>query len=921
MNSESGSYLLENHELFDISFQETKNIRKELFPDLDNINTFDLLLAIRIFQSYKIRIQYIYNRLSSLTNSRTRLLPHQVEATYRVIKAIHHRFLIADEVGLGKTIEAGLIMKELILRKNYKNILIVVPAPLQIQWKQELANKFNEDFIILNKKNFGIIKEKSLNYKMITSIDFIKNKKISKDIYEISWDLAIFDEAHRLRRDFHKITQAYHFAENISKRVESLLLLSATPFRGKIEELYFLVKLLDPHLLGPEHSFFNEYVIPARNGETIKKIRSKIDSIIIRRRKIDVGGFTKRIAKTIKFELSTEEKIFYEETTEYVKKTYNLSQKIQNRAISFIMIVFQKLLDSSTRALLKALEKRKSILENKLLSFKSFKTDIEYDINEYIEYAENEDEILENVSNLETNYSIKEVRTEIMVLSHLIALGRKIKQDTKLIKLKETIEFLKKNGHNKIIIFTQFRTTQEYLLENLKEYKCNIFNGCLTNDQKEKEIIEFKERGEILISTEAGGEGRNLQFSDVLINYDLPWSPLKMEQRIGRIHRFGQKKDVLILNFSTKGTVAEKILDVLENKIRIFEDSIGPSDMLLGTIEEELNLSQYIMELISGSSKIEQLETNLEEKIRYIKNSYRLLEELVSPNVVDFNLSDFYKVIQEERLVTHQHIERLVLDYLNENPHSTFKLKKIKKIKNVNLYNLLPEHKIAVFDATTALENENYVFLAIGHKLVDEALEYYLNSSKKKSLIKLKINDYVKKGLYIICEIIYQNPKEKKEILIVYTKGFTNKFEISQFFPLEDFFLKPKKLKEIGLIEITNKEINSIRRVLKNMMVWLEEQIKEINSGWFSDIKELYKNEQYKLEISYGKKIRDLEERKDIERLKSKIDPTLDRKGIQTRIENAIQSTKLELAKEIRLLNKKTILKKEIEVLQIYWIV
>jgi len=160
----------------------------------------------------------------------------------------------------------------------------------------------------------------------------------------------------------------------------------------------------------------------------------------------------------------------------------------------------------------------------------------------------------------------------------------------------------------------------------LKDYKVNVFHGSLTADQKEQEIQAFKEKGEILICTEAGGEGRNLQFSDVLINYDLPWSPLKMEQRIGRIHRFGQKNDVLILNFSTKDTVAERVLNILENKIRIFEESIGPSDMLLGSIEEEIHLNQFIMDFVSGKISKEKFEENLSQKIETAKKILPTIE-------------------------------------------------------------------------------------------------------------------------------------------------------------------------------------------------------------------------------------------------------------------------------------------------------
>lgn len=913
------------------SFPENKIIEPANYNDFFNsfYQESDLFLALKILEAYKIRIHYIYDKLSSLSNSRTRLLPHQIEATHRVINALKPRFLLADEVGLGKTIEAGLIMKELMLRKNYKNIIIVVPAPLQIQWQQELKNKFNEDFDIINYKNFHLIKNKKTN-KIITSIDFIKNPKYYEPLLEIPWEFAIFDEAHRLRRDYNKVTQAYHFADKISQQVEALLLLSATPFRGKIEELYFLIKLLDPHLLGPEHSFFQEYVIPSRNGESIKKIRNIIDKIIIRRRKIDVGGFTKRIAKTIKFDLSSEERIFYDETTEYVKKEYNLSKQLQNRAIGFIMIVFQKLLDSSTRALIKALEKRKFMLETKL--FKTYQEidNLDMDIDEIIEYSENEDEILENISHLENHtYSIQDIRKEILTLSRLISLGKRIKQDTKAIKLKETIESLKKNGHNKIIIFTQFRTTQDYLVEILNEYKVNVFHGSLTAEQKENEILEFKEKGEILICTEAGGEGRNLQFSDVLINYDLPWSPLKMEQRIGRIHRFGQKNDVLILNFSTKDTVAERVLYILENKIRIFEESIGPSDMLLGSIEEEVNLSQFIMDFVSGKISKDKFEENISHKIETAKKSYQLLSDLVSPSVIDFNLIDYYKFTQKERTIDNLHIEKITLNYLKDNKNSIYKLKKIKTIKNslkqnVNIYQLLPENKLAVFDSSLAVENDNYIFLAVGHPLVDESLSYYLKHPKKKCIIKLQTDEISQKGIYFIFIVHYNSNQlqEKKEIINVFIPSiFSTEFQIVKKMEIEEYFLKQKKFpKNIETIPLNNTELETIQKLSEKIYLWLLEEAKNENSHWFKGLQELYKKEQYKLEISYGKKIRNLEEKKDIEKLRYKMNPTSNRKAILTRTENAINQAKKELEEHIRELHHLALIKTEIELFQIYWV-
>ncbi|MCB1322007.1 MAG: DEAD/DEAH box helicase, partial [Leptospiraceae bacterium] len=344
--------------------------------DLDSMargyDARDIDLARGVLEAHQVKLSHLYDRLSCLSNSRTRLLPHQIEATHRVANALRPRFILADEVGLGKTIEAGLIIKELMLRKGYSRLLVAVPAPLCVQWQQEMKSKFNEDFIILDRRNFySVAASWGKHRRIITSIDFIKNPRYAGEILKTVWDIVVFDEAHRLRRDYSRVTQAYSFAEQMSQKCEAFLLLSATPFRGKLEELYYLVRLVDPHLLGPHNSFVQEYILnDVTDGDSSRKLgqlRERIQRVMLRRRKVDVGGFTRRFARTIRFDLSPEERAFYDETTEYVRREYNLALREKNRAVSFIMIVFQKLLDSSTRALLRALEKRKTHLEQSML--------------------------------------------------------------------------------------------------------------------------------------------------------------------------------------------------------------------------------------------------------------------------------------------------------------------------------------------------------------------------------------------------------------------------------------------------------------------------------------------------------------------------------------------------------------------------
>ncbi|HMY11976.1 MAG TPA: DEAD/DEAH box helicase, partial [Turneriella sp.] len=248
---------------------------------------------------------YYRDPLAVFSSSRTMLLPHQVEAALRVVSASRPRFLIADEVGLGKTIEAGLILKELKLKHGYKKILIVVPSPLMAQWQQELKTKFAEEFTILNGEIIRRGNPFAQGSQFLVSVDLAKDERYREMFLEQNFDLVVFDEAHRLRRDANTVTQAWQFAHAISEQVEGLLLLSATPFRGKLEEIFFLIHLIDPDILGPLATFQTQF------AEDASLLKDRLSPVVIRRRKIDVGGFTKRFAKTVKIDLDRDEREFY----------------------------------------------------------------------------------------------------------------------------------------------------------------------------------------------------------------------------------------------------------------------------------------------------------------------------------------------------------------------------------------------------------------------------------------------------------------------------------------------------------------------------------------------------------------------------------------------------------------------------------
>ncbi len=681
-------------------------------------------------EAWILRLAYSNDKLLSLSNSRTQILAHQIESTYRVMSALNPRFLLADEVGLGKTIEAGLALKEMVFRHGCRRVLIICPASLVMQWQNELASKFNEHFTIMDRQSLAKARRSSGNAnpwmtldKIICSLDFIKSKSNTEMLSETRWDSVVIDEAHRMRRDSLKSTLAYTLGEMISTKTKSFLLLTATPFRGKLEELYYLIRLLDPNLLGPFQTFYNTYCI---GNPDLAPLREKISEVIIRRTKKEVGGFTRRMARTIRFELFPEERALYDATTRYVSEEYNRAMQAENRAVGFVMTVFQKLLDSSSNALLSALKNRKNNLES-LLAGPDSEVLRRLSIGKTLEFEHVDPDDIEEPGNMLLQQSLKktrqELQAEILTIGGLIDLAEAIPANKKGEKLKEIIRrLIKKSG--KILIFTQFRTTQDYLKDILSEFSIELFHGSLSRDQKEEAILNFREHADILISTEAGGEGRNLQFCHVLINYDLPWSPLKIEQRIGRIHRFGQSRDVQIFNFSTAGTVAEKVLQVLERKLKLFEESIGAPDILLGQIEEELNLNSIFMEMLLGRKSARKLGAEIDENLEKARRSYEKLSELAVTQKLDFNYDEYYRITLRERAFSNQRIEDFISRAKRVSPEVDTRLGRKSRISR--LYPINGDaggRRFGTFDSARALENDSLEFLAFGNPIVDDIID------------------------------------------------------------------------------------------------------------------------------------------------------------------------------------------------------
>ncbi|MBN2041624.1 MAG: DEAD/DEAH box helicase family protein [Spirochaetes bacterium] len=865
--------------LFDddfISFDEIESENSVLIRNADKIRyliknnqiPFDGRLDLKV-EAFVLRQAYTNNKLLSLSNSRTRILAHQVESTHRIINSLNQRFLIADEVGLGKTIEAGLVIKELIFRFEYDKILIICPASLVLQWQNELESKFNESFEIIDRKFTRKYHKNNTNpwnafRRGICSIDFIKSDSNRDDLLNAKWDVVVIDEAHRLRRDDLKTTLAYNVAELLSGRSRSFLLLTATPFRGKLEELYFLIRLIDKNLLGPFQTFYNTFCL---NDSNLSRLREKISSIIIRRTKKEIGGFTKRHAKTIRFEFFPEERVLYDATTRYVVEEYNKAMQTENRAVGFVMTVFQKLLDSSTVALLSALTKRRNhlsylidrsneaVFRNKL---------IEKKLSEFADIDESED--MDDLIEETVKKTRAEIKEEILILDNLISIAESVTRNKKAEKLIEIIQKLIHGKCKKILIFTQFRTTQDFLKVLLHEFKVEIFNGSMDKDQKEVAIINFKEKADILICTEAGGEGRNMQFCNVLINYDLPWSPVKIEQRIGRIHRFGQPYDVYIYNFSTKDTVAERILNVLIKKLKLFEESIGTPDVLLGQIEEELNLNSIFMRMaLSGNSR--KVYSEIDEKLENARKSYEKLNDLAIAKKMDFNYNEYYEVTLEERKYSNKRIENFV-NRLRDKTDLVDKYLSTKH-KITRLYTLkeLPDgrrvSKKGTFNSTKALDNESLEFLAFGNPIVDVLVEKCHNEDFGGN-----------SGIKVI-----KHEKELSGMIFYYVINFKTLNKHREFIPV---FIPSKnsvKDEECGIIETKSLEMypdikfkinnynTEIQKIQKNADKYFDsasvkiiEKAEEVIGNFGNDIDSSISDEKEKIKDSYSKKIKEYEE-------------------------------------------------------------
>ncbi|GEB31585.1 DEAD/DEAH box helicase [Brevibacillus parabrevis] len=489
--------------------------------------------------------------------------PHQLQTAERVLNDMRGRAILADEVGLGKTIEAGLIMKEYMVRGLAKKILVLVPASLVIQWTKELQQKFGIPAVAQKKEYMWRQHEV-----VVASIDTAKRDPHRRHVLDIDYDMLIIDEAHKLKN---KRTRNYQFVKEIRKKY--CLLLTATPIQNEMDELYNLINLLKPGHLGHSTSFSTNYVEGKRQSKNSEKLREEIEKVMIRNKRSDGGiQFTSRRVQSIPIELTQEEMELYEGVTRFVHDQYKTGTGLFN---SLALITLQREVCSSKEA--------------------SFMT-------------------LYNMHQRTSEESL--LRAQILELVEMI---KRIETHSKAAKTVELIQQI----NDKVIVFTEYRATQNYLQKYLHDHGITSvpFRGGFKRSKKDWMTDLFQNRAQVLIATEAGGEGINLQFCNQVINYDMPWNPMRVEQRIGRVHRLGQKRDVHIYNLSTVGTIEEHILKLLYEKIDLFEMVIGELDDIVERLNLSSSLEENLTQIIMDSASTREMALKLDNMGHAIRAS------------------------------------------------------------------------------------------------------------------------------------------------------------------------------------------------------------------------------------------------------------------------------------------------------------
>lgn len=770
--------------------------------------------------AYQLRLRaaflqhaYRFDPLAGLSNARVEPKHHQVYVAHRVTRKPAPRMVLADEVGLGKTIEAGLILKELRARDSAGRTLILVPANLATQWQQELRVKFNEDFVILDRHAAAHFGRNGANPfaasdSIIVSLPFAARAQRMEQIAELGWDLVIFDEAHRVRFGRQGRTRAYQLAEQLRDNVTGMLLLTATPMQLGVHELWGLIDLVEPglyptvgHYEGVARQLprLNEVMRQLRDWQTLpdgersqlRRGHAKllVDSgvsdqhmdelddpqgrervlnmvaeqhplaeVLVRNRRVDVGGFTSRQARRIPVAMTADEEAAQEAVTEYLRQTYNLATG-GNNALGFLLVTYRKMLASSSAAIYASLMKRREALRAQLEAEQVRNAEVAQWSEGVAEERRDALELEDAAEGLDFLRSTEiALETELLELSSIIDQLGKLR-DSKARKLVEIIDRIEQESPGeKVLVFTQFVETQRLLRAALthRGYTVEIFNGRQKIAEKDQSIERFRRTSQILVSTEAGGEGRNLQFCHLMFNYDLPWNPMRVEQRIGRVDRIGQQHPVTIYNLANSGTVEDRVLQVLEKRIRLFEESVGSLDPILGEVERDIE-SLVMLADEDRDRGFDQLEHDLERKVKQAITTQAALHDFAMERN-SFRRDETNRLLEQRSLASAEDLERFVSDALDYEGGTL--AEEVDGRTSITLSSPLAQrlstreqtHR-GTFQPMTAVREESWEFFAMGHPVVDGLLRTMLEDTGSGAGVRIAGDAPAPVGVEVVYEL------------------------------------------------------------------------------------------------------------------------------------------------------------------------
>lgn len=595
-------------------------------------------------EALRLGLAYEYDPYFSLSIARVDPLPHQLEAVYDYFLHLPRlRFLLADDPGAGKTIMAGLLLKELKIRGLVKRTLIVTPANLSFQWQREMKDKFRENFEVLRgeilRANYGSNPWQEKD-QVVTSVSWVSRVEDAKDsLLRSHWDLIIVDEAHKMSAySSDKKTLAYQLGEALSERTDHYLLMTATPHKGDPENFSLFLRLLDRDVYADTKSL-DEAV--RRNNAPFYLRRPK--EALVTFPDPDTGQisklFTQRNVQTAKFQIDADEWDFYDALTRYVEDQSIKAagdHSARGRALGFTMAMLQRRFASSTYAVRRTLERMKEKRQRILDDPEAYKQE---QINrrvpdDFDELPEDEQQnVLDSLESVVVSVDPDALKAEIRQLGNLIDLARSLEHresESKLIRLREVLteHGIFDDPKMKLLLFTEHKDTLDYLVGKLRDWGLSvtqIHGGMKIGDRDALGTRiyaerEFREECQVMVATEAAGEGINLQFCWFMINYDIPWNPVRLEQRMGRIHRYGQERDCLIFNFVTTNTREGRVLQKLFERLRAIESDLDPARTgkifnVLGDVFPANRLERMVRDMYSR---------NLTEDV--IKN--RIVEEV-----------------------------------------------------------------------------------------------------------------------------------------------------------------------------------------------------------------------------------------------------------------------------------------------------